>query len=227
VPLPGVWLGADIVMMEAAAIMGMRRIIKEKSEYAFDSQALEQKGDALLWGRWQSEKYFADAADAVRSAFTFRDPLTGIAADMALSIAATNSISLHVRRGDYAAQKNVAAFMGATDTAYYERAVAYMVQHVSDPHFFIFSDDIEWCKENIKLSVPVTYADDASAGPKSAFHLRLMSLCKHNIIANSTFSWWGAWLNANAEKIVIAPKKWFASDVIQGDYIIPEVWKKL
>jgi len=117
--------------------------------------------------------------------------------------------------------------MGDTNIPYYEKAVAYIAERVKDPHFFVVSNDAVWCRENIKIPYPVTYLDDASAGPKNAYHLQLMSLCKHNIIANSTFSWWAAWLNNNPEKIVVAPEKWYAGQVGgQGD-ITPTGWIKI
>jgi hypothetical protein len=202
VPIPGVWLGLDF------GWCAMKRMC----------------GNEVLWGYYQGEKYFVEHKDAVRTAFEFREPLTGEAAAIALKIKQGNSISLHVRRGDYVLPKYQKLY-GDTNTAYYDRAIAHMANAVKSPEFFIFSDDIAWCREHIKPPFPTTYADDASRGPKAAFHLELMSLAKHNIIANSSFSWWGAWLNANPQKIVVAPKQWEVAHV--GDDIVPERWVRL
>jgi len=224
-PLPGVWLGLDMAGIGARQLFGIETVVREKN-YAFDPSILAARGDLLLYGRWQSERYFEEVKDDVRAAFRFKEPLEGEAKELARKIAACNSISLHVRRGDYAAFKNVERLMGATDIAYYGRAARYMADRVEDPRYFVFSDDIAWCRANIKIPAPTTFVDDASRGPKAAFHLALMSLCKHNIITNSTFSWWGAWLNANPGKIVIAPRHWLADPAIKED-TIPERWTKL
>ena len=129
-----------------------------------------------------------------------------------------------MRRGDYVTYRSVLTTLGLVGVPYYDRAIEYMAQHVKDPHFFIFSNDIAWCKENIKPGFPVTYLGDDTAGPKASFHLQLMSHCKHNIIPNSTFSWWGAWLNRNSQKIVIAPKEWRIAGSRGKDDIIPASW---
>jgi Glycosyl transferase family 11 len=225
VPVPGLWLGLDLGLTKAADVLGARKIIKEKQEHVFDPTVLNARGNLLLWGRWQNEKYFADIATAVRRAFTFRHPLEGEAKALGEEIAACNAVSLHVRRGDYATFKSVEKLMGAPDLSYYARAVEYMGKHVRDPQFFVFSDDIAWCKDNLRLSYPVTFVEPSSAGPKSAFHFELMTRCKHNIIANSTFSWWAAWRNENQDKIVVSPTKWYASGMAND--IVPQTWVAL
>jgi hypothetical protein len=223
-PIPGLWLGIDLGLIRLGATLG-RRVIKEKKESLFDPGIFYKQGDILLWGRWEDEKYFADIAIDIRSAFTFRDPFVGEAVTISDDIRSSNSVSVHVRRGDFAALKNVMQLMGETDLSYYERATNYIASHVDKPKFFVFSDDIDWCKKNLALPFPTVYVPASAEGPKAAFHLRLMSLCKHDIIANSTFSWWSAWLNANPEKIVVAPKKWYAN-LISGD-IVPKQWIRI
>ena len=227
VPIPGVWLGLDLGLIGIRNALGIRRMVKEKKEFAFDPAVYGEKENILLWGRWQNEKYFADIAGDVRAAFTFREPLTGEAAAIAESIRSSDSVSVHVRRGDFVAFENVAKMMGATDLSYYERAAASIAGHVHAPKLFVFSDDIDWCMDNLKLPFPTVYVPASAEGPKAAFHLQLMSLCKHNIVANSTFSWWGAWLNANPEKIVIAPRKWYADGRDENNEIMPEGWIKI
>ena len=101
-----------------------------------------------------------------------------------------------------------------------------MTQKITNPHFFIFSDDQKWVKDNFKIKYPIAFIDH-NASKKDYEDLRLMSLCKHNIIANSSFSWWGAWLNSNPKKIVIAPKEWFADPSIDTSDLIPPGWIRL
>lgn len=178
-----------------------------------------------LMGNWQTEMYFKHAEDVIRSDFSFRSPLVGKNRDLADQINGSAVISLHVRRGDIAANPASLAFHGLCSLDYYRRAIEYITARIDDPEFYIFSDDIPWVKENLSLSQPCHYIDHNS-GSESYNDMHLMSLCKHHIIANSSFSWWGAWLNPSPEKIVIAPEKWFASDFDSTD-IIPEDWVKL
>ncbi|MDO8664746.1 MAG: alpha-1,2-fucosyltransferase [Candidatus Liptonbacteria bacterium] len=226
-PVPGLWLGLDIAFLMVKKIFGLKKIIKEKNNYVFESEVLSAKGDIVLWGFWQSEKYFADIAPDIRKAFSFREELSGEAAVIAEEIKNKNSVSLHVRRGDYVKFEKVKKMVGDTNLSYYAATVSYIAERVNAPHFFVFSDDIEWCEENLKISFPVTYLDEKTAGPKNAYHLELMSLCKHNIIANSAFSWWGAWLNKNPEKIVVAQKKWYATTLPHEEDIVPEAWIRI
>jgi Glycosyl transferase family 11 len=223
-PIPGVWLGADLLAMNIREASGYANIISENEQKNFDPIILKARGNSILYGRWENEKYFIENAESVRSAFHFRHPLEGEALSIAENIRDGNSISLHVRRGDYIKIKEVRKLMGDMNESYYKNAIEYIVKKVSKPDFFVFSDDIEWCKKNIPTPFSTTYVSAAAAGPKAAFHLELMSLCKHNIIANSTFSWWGAWLNENPGKIVIAPKEWSAAARASEREVIPTSW---
>ena len=178
--------------------------------------------DAYLTGYWQSEKYFKSIEATVRSDFTFKQPMSRVNQNIANNIAQADSVSLHVRRGDYVQNSLTLAAHGICPLEYYQSAIAYMTEHVAQPKFFIFSDDIEWVKNNIRINFPCQYVEN-NHGAESYNDMRLMSLCKHHIIANSSFSWWGAWLNASPNKIVIAPKQWFANDNIVSD-LFPLDW---
>lgn len=144
-------------------------------------------------GYYQSEKYFADFANDIRNEFQFKEKLQ--APD-------GNTVAIHIRRGDYV---GAAAHMVCTPF-YYEKAAAYICERVENPVFYVFSEDVEWCKENVKIPQPCFYI--CNTDKQSSYDMQLMSLCKHNIISNSTYSWWAAWLNNNPDKIVIAPDKW-------------------
>jgi len=182
----------------------------------------EIKGNAYLLGYWQSEKYFADYANETRKDFTFKLPLSKKNSDLANQISSFNSVSLHVRRGDYVTNaKNI--FIGVCPLSYYEETIELIKSRVESPVFFVFSDDMDWLKSNLKLDAKTVLVNHNS-GSESYNDMRLMSVCKHHIIANSSFSWWGAWLNPNPKKIVIAPKKWFASDAFDTSDLIPSSW---
>ena len=134
-------------------------------------------------------------------------------------------MSLHVRRGDYANNPSALSTHGLCSLDYYREAVNHIAEKVKEPHFFIFSDDMDWAVDNIRIKFPCEYIDH-NKGPGSSEDMRLMSLCRSHIIANSSFSWWGAWLNPDPTKIVVAPKRWFARNVETPD-LIPDGWVRI
>ena len=181
--------------------------------------------DSYLVGYWQSEKYFAGVTSQIRADFTFCLPMNKLNEAVATKILAVSAVSLHVRRGDYVSNAKTTATHGLCTLDYYRAAISYISKQIKNPYFFVFSDDIEWVKDNLKIDFPHQYVAH-NQGAESYNDMRLMSLCQHHIIANSSFSWWGAWLNPNEEKIVIAPKRWFASPVNTED-LIPASWVRL
>ncbi|MBT0653117.1 alpha-1,2-fucosyltransferase [Geomobilimonas luticola] len=194
-------------------------VVKEK-HFQFDSTVMQCHDNSYLAGYWQSEKYFQSVIDVIRNDFTFCDPLEGVNYKHANLITTTESVSLHVRRGDFIANSKAINFHGTCDLAYYQRAISHIAPIISSPHFFLFSDDPEWVRVNLQLDFPSTIIDN-NTGSAGHHDMHLMSLCKHNIIANSSFSWWGAWLNRNPDKIVLAPKRWFNDPSINTEDIIP------
>lgn len=189
----------------------------------FKSEILQLKGGLYLNGFWQTEKYFKDIEAELRQHFTFKmkpDEINKLVID---KIKSTNSIAIHFRRGDYITNPQANNFHGVCPDDYYRNAISKVKEKVSKPHFFIFSDDIDWVKQSFTFKDDHTYID-FNKGKKSFEDLRLMTFCKHNIIANSSFSWWGAWLNSNKNKIVIAPQQWFKT--VQTD-IVPAEWTQI
>jgi len=177
--------------------------------------------EKYLWSCWQSEKYFKNIEKTIRENFEFTLPLDEESSSFAEQMKHTNSVSVHVRRGDYLKYtplKNICTL------TYYKNAIREIYKKVNNPVFYIFSNDILWCKENLKFQNAIFIT--GNLGKDSYKDMQLMSYCKHNIIANSTFSWWGAWLNSNPDKIVIAPDKWFNGIDGTGD-VIPEQWFKV
>ena len=179
------------------------------------------KDNVYLDGYWQSEKYFIEFADKIRTEFTFKLPLSLKNKEISAHISQVNAVSLHVRRGDYVTNKKN-AYIGACSLDYYRAAIAKINSMVDKPIFYVFSDDFNWAKNNLILDSKSVFISH-NTGKESYNDMRLMSLCKHHIIANSSFSWWGAWLNASPNKIVIAPKQWFANDNNVSD-LFPLDW---
>lgn len=163
---------------------------------------------AYLNGYWQTPKYFQDEEALIRDEFRFKAEMSLENETIASIMDESNSVSLHVRRGDYVADPRVACVHGACDVNFYQRAIVKIRRHVMSPYFFVFSDDMEWVKKNLRIDGRVMFVDH-NQGEESYNDMRLMSMCKHHIVANSTFSWWGAWLGADSEKSVVAPKRWF------------------
>ncbi len=181
------------------------------------------RNDGYFDGHWNNEKYFSDHADVIRKDFTLKNSMGRAAEILAQKIRAEkNPVSIHIRRGDYVTIKKIADVHGVLPLSYCETAMKKIIEQFPDAHFFISSDDIAWAKENFPKKYPVTFV--SSPEIPDFEELMLMSRCRHNIIANSTFSWWGTWLNINPEKIVIAPKQWFTDPNRRIENLIPQSW---
>jgi hypothetical protein len=178
--------------------------------------------DCYLVGYWQTENYFMNVQSEIRKDFTFKSLPLDRNAKLVEQITAVNSVSLHVRRGDYVSNPKASSVHCLCSLDYYKSAINYIAERVEQPNFFIFSDDIEWVKKHLKINFACQFIDH-NHGAESYNDMRLMSLCRHNIIANSSFSWWGAWLNSNHKKIVVSPEKWFKSNA-NIDNLIPNGW---
>ncbi len=199
--------------------------INEK-HFHYDPDILKLSNNIYLEAYCQSEKYFVDIIEIIREEFTVKIPQKGEDKRVAEQISSCESVSLHIRRQDYISNPKTKQIHGICGVEYYLRCVEKLVQSVSNPHFFVFSDDPEWAYDNLKL--PYTTTIVHHNGPDKNYEdMRLMSQCKYNIIANSSFSWWGAWLNENPEKIIIVPKKWFNDTSIDTRDLIPDGWVKI
>lgn len=198
----------------------------EEKQFNFDPDIMKLSGDVYLDGYWQTEKYFKDIEPIIRNDFSFTLPQGEKDKEISKLISGCAAISIHIRRADYVADATANKAHGTCPIEYYAKAVELLKEKVDNPHFFVFSDDHEWVKENIKINYPTVYVDHNNAETNYQ-DLRLMASCKHNIIANSSFSWWGAWLNANPNKIIIAPKKWFADTGRNDSDLIPSKWTRI
>lgn len=202
---------------------GRRLVVEPHFQYWHGIQS--SRPPCYLMGYWQSERYFVQVAQTIRDDFTFRLPMSAKNEVVAQDILGVNAVSLHVRRGDYASDPKTLVNHGLCSMTYYEKAINYYCTNLENPVFFIFSDDPSWVQANLKINAPIRYIDHNS-GAESYNDMRLMSMCKHHIIANSTFSWWGAWLNPSMNKIVIAPKNWFANGNNTQD-LLPNSWMRM
>ncbi|MFK5947535.1 MAG: alpha-1,2-fucosyltransferase [Methylococcales bacterium] len=193
--------------------------------FSYWPELLGVTSDCYLYGYWQSELYFKLFESTLRNDFTFREPLDKKNSMLVTEIERNKSVSLHIRRGDYISDTKTNNIMNVCSLNYYYQAVKYISQRVNNPIFYIFSDDIEWVKKELSIDFPCVYVEHNQQS-KSYRDMQLMSLCKHNVIANSSFSWWGAWLNANLDKQVVAPISWFNEGVDDRD-LIPREWVRL
>lgn len=206
--------------------------IRERTPYAYDPRVVQAGGDVhdvydiYLEGYWANEAYFKPIEAMIRQEFTITPEPEGENLAAARAIAAAESVCLHVRRGDYATDPATLGFHGLASLSYYEQAVARLTQTVADPHFFIFSDDPAWVREHLRLTHTATYVTHNSAD-KDYEDLRLMASCRHHIIANSSFSWWGAWLAQRPGQVVIAPAKWLNQPGIETSGATPAHWVRL
>lgn len=173
--------------------------------FHFDPKFFELPSDAYLIGYFQSERYFKPIEKTIREEFTFKIPPSVPNEHLLKQIDETQSVSLHVRRGDYILDPRINQHHGVCGLSYYKQAIREMESWVRSPHFYIFSDDIPWVKANLDIGKNVTYISH-NQGDKSYEDLRLMSRCRHHIIANSSFSWWGAWLNPGLTNLSSHPK---------------------
>jgi len=201
-----------------------RRVIQQR-EGIFDRNILRASRNAYLSGYWASEKYFQHIAPVIRDDFKLTEALNQTNSFCHQRIQERQAISIHIRRGDYL-EGNNARFFGAQPLAYYHRAIDFMVEHVNQPFFFLFSDDIDWVKKNLSIDFPCEYVSHNDLA-LAYYDLFLMSHCKHHIIANSTFSWWGAWLCKNPNKIIIAPRQWYNDPGVSHPDLIPPTWIQL
>jgi hypothetical protein len=200
--------------------IGIKKSTKEKN-LLFDDNLKSLKGNEYIKGYFQTEKYFNEIRNTLLSEFVINQKISLETDKIAEQIKSSkNSCSLHIRRGDYIFDKKANSVHGTCDLKYYQNAIKLINDTYQNATFFVFSDDITWTKENLHIE-NACYADNKTIPHEDMY---LMSLCKNNITANSSFSWWGAWLNKNKNKTVIAPKNWFVN---KENEVACENWIKL
>ena len=202
------------------------KIIRDK-EAGFDPSVFNlEMGTVVLEGYWQSFKYFDPYQDVIKSELTFKKEPSGLNVNIIDEIESVQSVAVHVRRGDYVTNPKCKDLHSVCSLEYYQKANNFLEQSVRKPHFFIFTDDPKWAKENLTFSGPSKVVDH-NLGKADYEDFRLMTHCKHFIIANSSFSWWGAWLASFSDKIVVAPINWFKKDKSPPEDRFPGEWIRL
>jgi hypothetical protein len=196
----------------------------QEQNFSFDEKIGKEVISYYYDGYWQSYKYFNNHIDIIKDSFIFQENVLNIYNLSILhNIRGNESCSIHIRRADYLS-KNALNFHGTCNLDYYQKAVDFICSKIKSIQFFIFSDDYSWAKENIKVTVENSFLIEGNHYENSWIDMFLMSQCSHNIIANSSFSWWGAWLNKNPNKIIISPQDWFAEKSINTTDLLPKDW---
>ncbi len=197
----------------------------KEPHFHFTPELFGLSDNVYIEGYWQTEKYFSSIEDTIRQEVVLKKAYAVQNEELFSLIRNNDSVSLHVRRGDYVANATTLKMHGVCTPEYYRRAIDAIKEKISKPYFFVFSDDPEWVKSNFTFTDP--YRIVSAEGYADYQELSIMSRCKHNIVANSSFSWWGAWLGNNSDKIVIAPRQWFSG--FKGDTkdLLPQRWLKL
>lgn len=194
---------------------------------AYDPDVLKLQDQSYLVGYWQSYRYFSQISYQLKTEFEPVNQLSPKSRSIQKKIDTSNSIALHIRRGDYVSLPSAANFHGTLSLSYYDAAIARIRECVVEPKFFVFSDDPAWCRENLRIGNSAIIVDH-NGGVNSWEDLLLMGRCRHHVIANSSFSWWGAWLADQrfgiANRIVCAPLKWFATQPISSVDRFPVHW---
>lgn len=193
--------------------------------FNYNPEVLNIKGSIYLDGYWQSELYFRDIEDIIKKEFTVKTEPEKANRELSHRILQENSVSLHIRRGDYITNQGTNQYHGVCPLEYYYLSITEISKMVRNPVFYVFSDDQQWARDNLKVNYSVIFVDINDEN-KDYEDLRLMTHCKHHIIANSSFSWWGAWLATNKNKLVIAPQRWFNNRQLNTGDLIPNTWMK-
>lgn len=197
-----------------------------ETQWGYDDSVLSLPDHSYLFGYFQSERYFSDIASIIREDLVIKRPVkTDRLISIEREIVEAESISIHVRRGDYLKSKRHNVCGGL----YFSRAIKYMCEQFKSPRFFVFSDDIAWCRDNMTEDHYI-FVDTRGITGSAIIDFRLMSLCSHHIISNSSFSWWAAWLNSSLNKIVVSPDRWYNDEPLNQLAVrdtIPVSWVKV
>jgi hypothetical protein len=206
-----------------------RPIIYKEKGFAYDSEYLSLKSNKIyIEGYWQSYKYFESIKEEIKNDFSFKNSLTDIQLELSDKLNQTESVCINFRRTDFVSIPSAIKTHGVPTLDYYYKSLDFLQEKLStELKLYVFSDDIEWCKSNFNPAQEIQFIDHENyKGDRFSSYLQLMSQCKHFIIPNSTFAWWGAWLSSNSNKVVITPDRWFADDDLQSQTndLRPQNW---
>ena len=191
----------------------------------YSIEFIESQPKVYLTGYWQNTDIIEEYKNILCNELNLKHPLSATNTNILKSINSTNSVAIHIRRGDYISKPNSRKVHASCSNNYYYDSIDYMQDRLTNLQYFIFSDDMTWVKDNLDFATNSTFIDNNEPEYE---HLFLMSACKHQITANSTFSWWAAWLNKNTQKIIITPEHWYNDMRLNETVIrIPNEWKKI
>ncbi len=224
--VPNLWScnNIDLLKYKILRLIKANHYYFEKQKFLFEPKIEQVKKNSYVYGYFQTEKYFQNVKSELIQAFTLKNKPDEQNKKLICQMGTENAVSIHIRRGDY----HNSPFK-LLEMNYYQQAINLITEKVLNPKFYIFSNDYNWASENFAaLNIDKTILTHNKAD-RSYMDMILMSHCKHNICANSSFSWWGAWLNQNSSKIIITPKQWFKNEeYTESTYdLIPEDWLKI
>jgi hypothetical protein len=228
-PLRAIRYSADGYPRIVRGLLRMARITRPEYQiieknFEFDPSYLRITSPAYFAGLWQSTAYISPIESQLRDSLQFRSPLASVSRSLAQDLAAPGSVCIHVRRTDYLTHQNSGSPLQFVGIDYYRNAIKRLTEFESGLRFFVFSDDLEWCRRELPFIANPTFVTSEHAGFKDSGHLRLMSLAHRFVIPNSTFSWWAAWLGKQADKQVYMPSHWFRDSCIDASGLYPNGW---
>jgi len=219
------WRGPRMLTRIARPLGLVPRLVVERS-FGFDPAILQLPDGRYLEGYWQSHRYFADVAPMIRREFAVRTPPSEADRTLLDRMTRTDAVCVHVRRGDYVSNPTTRQYHGLCSPDYYRRAVGKLAARLRAPELFVFSDDMPWVKQHLEFGLPTTHVEHHGPGD-AALELRLMAGCRHFVLANSSLSWWAAWLSSPDDAIVYAPRQWVADPAIDTTDLTPPAWHRI
>ncbi|GAB3930268.1 alpha-1,2-fucosyltransferase [Larkinella terrae] len=204
---------------------GPLEYIAEQTPFQYDQRVARASDNVYVSGYWQSIRYFQEIKDQLKLEFRFANPIPAFAAELTEELQKKESVCVHVRRSDFVTNSR----HNIIQPDYYERAERIIRERVAKPTYYVFSDDIDWCRTNLRFNATTIYVGNEWAGERAQTYLQLMTFCRHYIIPNSTFGWWAAWLNNGFDKIVIMPQKWVydRSGFVSSDELAYPEWIRI
>jgi hypothetical protein len=203
----------------------------QKNAFEFDAGLFNLNGlgqrDLFLFGYWQAFPYIKPIRLILQQEFKTKQPISNHYKDYLDHIRASESVMLHIRRGDYVDSPSASRLHGVLPLSYYDQTIEKLLLYYPASHFFVFSDDLNWAKEALPKNLNMTFIENSHQSDAAAEELQLMYECKHHIIANSSLSWWGAWLKQDDRGVVFAPKRWINDSSFDTSNLLPESWQRL
>lgn len=203
----------------------------QQNAFEFDPSLFRLKRmaerDLFLFGYWQAYPYLEVIRPILQTEFKTKAPTPNHYQAYLQQIRSSESVMLHIRRGDYVNSPSAAKFHGVLPLSYYQQAIEVLLLQKPDSHFFIFSDDLPWAKEALPKNLKITFVENALQADAAAQELQLMTECKHHIIANSSLSWWGAWLKQDCNGLVFTPNRWISDNSLDLSNLLPTSWHRI